>query len=104
MTTTTTWYRVEPTYSDKCPWKIIPIPVVKQTAKMLLTLESWESDGGGRKAGTRERRELMDGSQFDNLEAANAAIRDRLVMARDKAQASLECACKNLNDWKDVTR
>jgi len=76
---------------DDAPWKIVPIQVVKQTAKMIVVV-----------AGSRDRRELMDGNQFDSLEAANAAVRDRLQMAYDNAMKHEQTAANNLKNWKDV--
>jgi hypothetical protein len=83
------------------PWKIVPIQVVRQTAKMVVVRETWAASTW-QKAGTRDRRELMDGSQFDSLEAANSAVRDRLQMTYDDTTKRQQTAVKNLRNWKDV--
>lgn len=104
MSETTTWYRVKQNYGNyDQPWVIVPIQVVRQTVKTIIILESWEATAWGI-AGSRERREFLDGSQFDNLEAANDAVRDRLQAALDSAIKAKTVAVRAMAVWKDVVK
>lgn len=96
-----TWYQVKATYMSVNPWEIEPIQVIKQTAKTIVVRDTWPANTW-RKAGTRDRRELMDGNQFDSLEAANRAVRDRLQTAYEDTIKRQQIAVNNLRNWKDV--
>lgn len=98
MSETTTWYELRKSWAT---WKIEPIQVVKQTPKGIVVRETWSATSWA-KAGTKDRRRLFDGNQFDNLEAANASVRDRLRQAYEEAFTVKAETAKALGDWKDV--
>ena len=106
MNKPTTWYEIKRGTIWKngdCiwGWEIRPLQVVKQTPKSIMVLETWEATAW-LKAGSRLHRRLFDGNQFDDLEAANAAVRDHLQAEYDKTVTAQMAAAKALREWKDV--
>jgi hypothetical protein len=101
MSETTTWYIVRKRYVYKngplggyTTWEIIPVQVSRATDKTI-----WIDQADGWLDGRQQR---LDGSQFDNLEAANSCVKDRLAAAYDSAAEKLGAARDALQAWEDV--
>jgi hypothetical protein len=99
MSETTTWYIVRRRYVYKngplggyTTWEIIPVQVSRATDKTIWIV-------GGQAEGGQRR---LDGSQFDNLEAANSCVRDRLSAAYNSAVDKMEAAKDAMLSWEDV--
>ena len=93
MSETTTWYIVRKRYVYKNgplfryrTWEIIPVQVSRATDKTIWIVGD-QADGG-----LDARQQRLDGSQFDNLEDANAWVSDRLAAPYDSAADKMEAA------------
>jgi hypothetical protein len=93
MTETTTWYEISG-YSDL---EVKPIQVVKRTERTLTIREDmW---GSGK---THDTRRLMNGKQFDSLEAANAAVLARYELKLKYAEEEVALWRQRLENWKET--
>lgn len=101
------WYEIkkETDWTDdkyKYVWTVKPLNVVKQTARCVYVRREWP-ETAYQKAGFMDDRRLMDGDIFDDLAAANAAVRDRLQKEYERATEKYISAGNAVRDWKDVT-
>jgi hypothetical protein len=98
MSETTTWYEIK----GYGIWEVRPIQVVKQTAKTLVIREnnSWTLDDSSR--GTRDVRRMLDGNQFDSLEAANAAVVTRYEAKIKYYESEANNYRRHLAKWKEA--
>lgn len=100
-----TWYEVTG-WGD---WKVVPVQVIKQTAKTLIIREvvnSWvfESNLTGAKPlpqKTRDVRRAMNGDYFDSLEAANAAVVARYETKIEQLRQESITQFRRLEKWKE---
>ncbi len=95
MTETTTWYEISG-YSDL---RVEPLMVVKRTARTLFILEDYSWDKSGK---THEVRRLMNGKQFESLEAANAAVLARYELKLKYAEEEADLCWGRLEKWKET--
>ena len=95
---TTTWYQLEADYTGK-GFKIVPLQVISQTAKTILMLESWGATHW-QKAGSRTRRKVFNGDQFDSKEAAYDAGIARLTKQVEQAANRVKTVMDELETFR----